>query len=80
MGRRNRYGHPSREALARLETAGISVMRTDQQGTVAYYLPAGAGAAVAFTEEIIRWEEPSRLKPGTPALTSRAYAWPAEVK
>lgn len=77
VGRRNRYGHPSRETLARLEAAGMGARRTDRQGSVAFYFSAGA---VAFTEEIMREEEPSRLKPGTPALTSRAYAWPAEVK
>jgi competence protein ComEC len=31
---RNDYGHPSPEALARLERRGIPVRRTDRDGTV----------------------------------------------
>ncbi len=33
-GRRNRYGHPSRAALARLEKAGVELYRSDLQGCV----------------------------------------------
>lgn len=33
-GRSNRYGHPTPEVLARLESRGIPVWRTDQDGTV----------------------------------------------
>ena len=32
---RNNYGHPTQNALARLQEAGASVDRTDQDGTVA---------------------------------------------
>jgi competence protein ComEC len=34
VGRGNRYGHPAREALARLDSAGAAVWRTDLVGTV----------------------------------------------
>jgi competence protein ComEC len=77
VGARNRYGHPSREALTRLGHAGMRVRRTDREGTVAYYFEAGGAG---FTEEITRVGEPSRVKPGTPALTSLVKAWPASVK
>jgi competence protein ComEC len=33
-GRRNRYGHPAAAVMDRLETRGIPVARTDQDGTV----------------------------------------------
>ena len=33
-GRRNRYGHPHRSVVARLEAAGIPVARTDRHGSV----------------------------------------------
>lgn len=35
VGRVNRYGHPSAEALARLRAEGTSIWRTDQDGEVA---------------------------------------------
>ncbi len=34
VGASNRYGHPTPEALERLETAGAAVWRTDRDGTV----------------------------------------------
>jgi len=34
VGDGNRYGHPAREALARLAAAGVQVFRTDRDGTV----------------------------------------------
>lgn len=33
-GKNNDYGHPSPVTLEKLETAGISIFRTDQQGTI----------------------------------------------
>jgi competence protein ComEC len=33
-GRRNRYGHPSPEVVARLRAAGVEIARTDLEGTV----------------------------------------------
>ncbi|MFA6043190.1 MAG: ComEC/Rec2 family competence protein [Patescibacteria group bacterium] len=34
VGQKNRYGHPTAEALARLTAAGAKIFRTDQQGTI----------------------------------------------
>jgi competence protein ComEC len=34
-GRGNRYGHPHREVVERLLARGVSLWRTDQDGTVA---------------------------------------------
>ena len=34
VGERNGYGHPTPEALARLEKVGARVLRTDQDGTI----------------------------------------------
>jgi len=34
VGAKNSYGHPTQEVLARLESAGALVVRTDQKGTV----------------------------------------------
>jgi competence protein ComEC len=42
VGRGNRYGHPSREALARLDSAGAAVWRTDLAGTVVVRVDSAA--------------------------------------
>lgn len=34
VGANNKYGHPAREVLERLEKAGVPVMRTDREGTI----------------------------------------------
>jgi len=34
VGKDNRYGHPAKETIARLEEAGARIFRTDQNGTV----------------------------------------------
>jgi competence protein ComEC len=39
-GRRNRYGHPAPEVVARLKEAGIEIARTDLEGTVSLRVPA----------------------------------------
>jgi len=36
VGARNRYGHPAPETLARLRAHGVSVLRTDEQGTITF--------------------------------------------
>ncbi|MFB1050751.1 DNA internalization-related competence protein ComEC/Rec2 [Paraliobacillus sp. JSM ZJ581] len=36
VGRDNRYGHPADEVLKRLESNGVSILRTDQQGAIEY--------------------------------------------
>jgi competence protein ComEC len=38
VGERNVYGHPRRQVLARLQDAGVIAYRTDEQGTVTFYL------------------------------------------
>lgn len=35
VGRRNRFGHPATEVLARLDEHGVEVRRTDREGTLA---------------------------------------------
>jgi competence protein ComEC len=32
----NNYGHPTKEVLGRLETAGVKVLRTDEEGSIRY--------------------------------------------
>jgi competence protein ComEC len=39
-GRRNRYGHPAPEVMARLKEAGVEIARTDLEGTVSLRVPA----------------------------------------
>jgi len=36
VGRRNRYGHPTAEVLGRLAQHGITVLRTDERGTITF--------------------------------------------
>jgi competence protein ComEC len=61
VGRFNRYGHPAREALERIESEGKRVYRTDESGT--FYFPG-------FTDEIMRLVPESRTKPGKPSSAS----------
>jgi competence protein ComEC len=37
-GYRNRFGHPTREVLARYQAAGVHVLRTDLDGATAVIL------------------------------------------
>ena len=36
VGARNRYGHPAPEVVERLRRLGITVLRTDQLGTITF--------------------------------------------
>ena len=36
LGERNSYGHPHKEPIATLSNADVSVLRTDQEGTITY--------------------------------------------
>jgi len=36
VGRHNRYGHPTPEVLARLAAHGVTVLRTDERGTITF--------------------------------------------
>ncbi len=38
VGRRNTFGHPRGEILARLESAGVRTFRTDRQGAETFLL------------------------------------------
>jgi len=38
VGVKNVYGHPRREVLERLERAGVTTYRTDEEGAVSFYL------------------------------------------
>ncbi len=38
VGARNVYGHPRREVLGRLQSAGVVTYRTDEEGAVSFYL------------------------------------------
>ncbi len=44
VGAKNTYGHPTKEVLDRLSSAGVPVMRTDQDGTIVC-----TSDAIAFT-------------------------------
>ena len=37
VGRHNRYGHPTPEVLARLAAHGVTVLRTDERGTITFF-------------------------------------------
>jgi competence protein ComEC len=39
VGADNRYGHPSPEVLDRLQRQGVTIYRTDKQGTIEYLCP-----------------------------------------
>jgi competence protein ComEC len=45
VGRRNRYGHPTPEVLGRLATRGVTILRTDERGTITFSTD-GHGARV----------------------------------
>jgi competence protein ComEC len=49
---KNNYGHPSAEAIERLEAAGAQVWRTDRSGTVIVY---GNGETFSIVPEIVAW-------------------------
>ncbi|MDP3727733.1 MAG: ComEC/Rec2 family competence protein [bacterium] len=49
-GRKNRYGHPTAEVIDRLAAAGVTVFRTDQQGTITFTSDGGQ-----FTPLERRW-------------------------
>jgi competence protein ComEC len=36
VGKKNRYGHPAPETLARLRAHGVTVLRTDERGTITF--------------------------------------------
>ena len=48
VGEGNSYGHPTEEALGRLRDAGVTILRTDEVGTI---ICASDGENVSFTTE-----------------------------
>lgn len=63
VGQGNSYGHPHREPLSRLSQAEVTVLRTDQLGTI---IASSDGQEVSFT-----WDNQSRNPENTlPAASS----------
>jgi competence protein ComEC len=48
VGTKNRYGHPAPETLARLRGHGVTVLRTDQRGTITFTV--SSHGTLAFTD------------------------------
>ena len=47
VGAKNRYGHPAPEALARLRAHGVTVLRTDERGTITFAVRANGTLAIS---------------------------------
>jgi len=77
-GARNDYGHPTPEALGRLQDVGARVFRTDQDGEV---LAVSDGATVTLSAT--RGRSPpvvvKGLGPGAPRASSGTKGKPAEI-
>jgi competence protein ComEC len=46
VGAKNRYGHPAPETLARLRGHGVTVLRTDQRGTITFTVSSHGTIAI----------------------------------
>ncbi len=46
VGTKNRYGHPAPETLARLRGHGVTVLRTDQRGTITFTVSSHGTLAI----------------------------------
>jgi len=46
VGAKNRYGHPAPETLARLREHGVTVLRTDQRGTITFTVSSHGTIAI----------------------------------
>src|SRR6266487_604804 len=46
VGAKNRYGHPAPETLARLRGHGVTVLRTDEQGTITFTVSSHGTPAI----------------------------------
>ncbi len=46
VGAKNRYGHPAPETLARLRGHGVTVLRTDEQGTITFTVSSHGTLAI----------------------------------
>jgi len=47
VGAKNRYGHPAPETLARLRGHGVTVLRTDQRGTITFTVSSHGTIAIS---------------------------------
>ena len=47
VGTKNRYGHPAPETLERLRKHGVTVLRTDQRGTITFTVSSHGTLAIA---------------------------------
>ena len=47
VGTKNRYGHPAPETLERLRQHGVTVLRTDQRGTITFTVSSHGTLAIA---------------------------------
>lgn len=82
VGEGNRFGHPSRTALASLAEIGARVRRTDLEGDLACPLDADVPSAVAAAKRVwavgvcdnLRYRRPPPRPHGTP--DSEAGRWP----
>ena len=54
-GYRNRFGHPSIQALTRIRMAGASVQNTADSGTLSFILGSGAPEVSGFRHELRRY-------------------------
>ena len=46
VGTKNRYGHPAPETLARLRGHGVTVLRTDERGTITFTVSSHGTLAI----------------------------------
>ncbi|HWC74016.1 MAG TPA: DNA internalization-related competence protein ComEC/Rec2 [Gemmatimonadales bacterium] len=46
VGAKNRYGHPARETLERLQAHGVTVFRTDEDGTITFSATSNGTRAI----------------------------------
>ena len=70
-GRRNRFGHPAKEVLTRLEAADVRVFRTDRHGAITLETDGHVVSATAFTGERAAFGIP----PVSAVPSARAQRW-----
>ena len=66
VGEGNRYGHPNEEVLQRLVSAGVSIYRTDQHGTVVF-----ASDGETLTVDASPWDDTASEPEPDPPVTGR---------
>lgn len=53
-GKKNRYGHPHKETLKRLENIGSKVYRTDKEGAVSMNVRTGNGTFLCGKKKVVK--------------------------